>query len=193
MSEETILIENEVITPETVSAPEAAPNSEAIPETASDTPPESSSGTLDSKIEILDETEMFEEASEPRKEQTDTSAPQTENTANTNTAAKEPVSGSSHHFFRSRREEAFSRDQLILSRISDEDLMEYLRLEEKRTTLLQEAKESRNRRILTAFTTTVILTAIIAIVYLLKDNPAILVNILYIAGLLTGFWFWKKK
>lgn len=70
--------------------------------------------------------------------------------------------------------------------------MEYLRLEQKRNDQLQHAKDIREKRIMTAFLLTVSLAAIVAIVYLLKDNPTILVNILYICGLLTGFWVWKN-
>lgn len=39
-----------------------------------------------------------------------------------------------------------NRDEQILSRISDEDLMEYLRMEQKRMELLQQAKEVREKR-----------------------------------------------
>lgn len=38
-----------------------------------------------------------------------------------------------------------NRDEQILSRISDEDLMEYLRMEQKRMELLQQAKEVREK------------------------------------------------
>lgn len=96
-------------------------------------------------------------------------------------------------FFRSNKEDMnFLRDKWILSRINDENLMEYLRLEQKRNDQLQHAKDIREKRIMTAFLLTVSLAAIVAIVYLLKDNPTILVNILYICGLLIGFWVWKN-
>ena len=45
--------------------------------------------------------------------------------------------------FRSSREEEESRDKLILSRIKDEDLMEYLALEQRRLEFLQQAKETK--------------------------------------------------
>lgn len=96
-------------------------------------------------------------------------------------------------FFRSRSsEESFSRDQWILSRIDDAHMMEYLTLEQKRFEQIQTAKEKRERRIFTAFRLTVSLAAIVAVVYLLKDNPTILVNILYIAGILAAIWFLKN-
>ena len=44
-----------------------------------------------------------------------------------------------------------NRDEQILSRISDEDLMEYLRMEQKRMELLQQAKEVREKRFWTTF------------------------------------------
>ena len=45
--------------------------------------------------------------------------------------------------FRSKRKIEMNRDEQILSRISDDDLMEYLRMEQKRMELLQQAKEVR--------------------------------------------------
>lgn len=87
----------------------------------------------------------------------------------------------------------FQRDSLILSKIPEKDLMEYLRLEQERNKQLTEIKEQRNERLFNAFRLSVSLAAIVAIVYLLKDNPTILVNILYIFGILAGFWLWKGK
>ena len=70
--------------------------------------------------------------------------------------------------------------------------MEYLKLEQKRFEQLQEAKERKEKRLFTAFKLSVSLAAIVAVIYLLKDVPTILVNILYIAGILSAFWFWKN-
>ncbi len=96
--------------------------------------------------------------------------------------------------FRRNREEAhFLRDKWILSRIRDEDLMEYLILEQKRNEQLQRARDIREKRIISAFKLSVSLAAGVAVVYLLKDNPTIFVNILYIGGILGGFWFWKNS
>lgn len=95
-------------------------------------------------------------------------------------------------FFNRNKEEQFSRDKWILSRIRDEDLMEYLILEQKRNEQLQEARDIREKRIISAFMLTVSLAAGVGVVYLLKDNPIIFVNILYIGGLLGGLWFWKN-
>lgn len=100
---------------------------------------------------------------------------------------------SKRHFspFRSKRSD-FSRDEWILSHIDNSQLMEYLKLEQKRFEQVQEAKERKEKRLFTAFKLTVSLAAIVAVIYLLKDVPTILVNILYITGILAAFWFWKN-
>lgn len=98
-----------------------------------------------------------------------------------------------HRFFRFRNTDAEeTRDRWILSRIDNAHLMEYLTLEQKRFEQQQAAKETREKRLFTAFRLTISLAAIVAIVYLLKDNPTILVNILYIAGILAAIWFLKN-
>lgn len=85
------------------------------------------------------------------------------------------------------------RDKWILSRIRDEDLMDYLLLEQKRNEQMQKVKDIREKRFISAFKLSVSLAAGVAIVYLLKDNPTIFVNILYIGGILGGFHFWKNS
>lgn len=85
-----------------------------------------------------------------------------------------------------------ARDRWILANIGKEHLMDYLKLEQRRMELLQSARDTRQKRILTAFQLTVSLAAIVAVVYLLKDNPTILVNILYIAGIIAGLWIFKN-
>lgn len=97
------------------------------------------------------------------------------------------------HFFRSRaRDVENTRDKLILSRIKDEDLMDYLKLEQQRLEFLQQAKEVKEKRLLIAFQLTISLAAIVAIVYLLKDNPTILISILYIVGIIAALNIWKN-
>ena len=96
-------------------------------------------------------------------------------------------------FRRNKEEEYFLRDKWILSRIRDEDLMDYLLLEQKRNEQMQRAKDIREKRLVSAFKLSVSLAAGVAIVYLLKDNPTIFVNILYIGGILGGFHFWKNS
>ena len=97
------------------------------------------------------------------------------------------------HFFRSRaRDVENTRDKLILSRIKDEDLMDYLKLEQQRLEFLQQAIEVKEKRLLIAFQLTISLAAIVAIVYLLKDNPMILISILYIVGIIAALNIWKN-
>lgn len=96
-------------------------------------------------------------------------------------------------FFRSRREEReFSREEWILTHIGDENLMEYLELEQKREELMQKTKEARQKRILSAFQLAVSLAAVVGIIWLLRDNPTVMVNILYIIGIVGALWIWKN-
>lgn len=94
--------------------------------------------------------------------------------------------------FRSKRKIEMNRDEQILSRISDEDLMEYLRMEQKRMELLQQAKEVREKRFWTTFQLTICLLSVILVIYFLKDNPVILVTILYTLGILAALRIWSK-
>ena len=95
--------------------------------------------------------------------------------------------------FRSKRKIEMNRDEQILSRISDEDLMEYLRMEQKRMELLQQAKEVREKRFWTTFQLFICLLSVILVIYFLKDNPVILVSILYTVGILTALRIWSKS
>lgn len=94
--------------------------------------------------------------------------------------------------FRSKRKIEMNRDEQILSRISDEYLMEYLRMEQKRMELLQQAKEVREKRFWTTFQLSICLLSVILVIYFLKDNPVILVTILYTFGILTALRIWSK-
>ena len=94
--------------------------------------------------------------------------------------------------FRSKRKMELNRDEMILSRISDDDLMEYLRLEQKRLEILQQAKDVREKRIWIAFQITITLLSVVLIVYFLKDNPVILVTILYTIGILVALRISKR-
>ena len=94
--------------------------------------------------------------------------------------------------FRSKRKIEMNRDEQILSRISDEDLMEYLRMEQKRMELLQQAKEVREKRFWTTFQLSICLVSVILVIYFLKDNPVILVTILYTFGILAALRIWSK-
>ena len=100
--------------------------------------------------------------------------------------------GSAHYRTIDDPSDNFSRDQWILSHIKDEDMMEYLRLEQHRMELLQQAKEKREKRIFTLVQLLLSLAAVIAVTYLLKDNPTILISILYIVGIIGAFWIMKN-
>lgn len=94
------------------------------------------------------------------------------------------------HFNREERE--FSREQWILTHIGDENLMDYLALEQRREETRQKAKDARQKRILSAFQLAVSLAAIVGVTSLLRDNPTVLVNILYIIGIVSALWIWKN-
>ena len=97
-------------------------------------------------------------------------------------------------FFRLRKDmEDFTREEWILSRIPEEDLMEYLRMEQKNSEILQKAKEIKEKRIFTTLQIAISMSAIVGVVALLKDNPTVLVNILYITGIVIALWIWRGK
>lgn len=114
-----------------------------------------------------------------------------EDTTNADTINAD-TTGSAHYRTIDDPSDNFSRDQWILSHIKDEDLMEYLRLEQHRMELLQQAKEKREKRIFTLVQLLLSLAAVIAVTYLLKDNPTILLSILYIVGIIGAFWIMKN-
>ena len=118
------------------------------------------------------------------------------NTTNADTTnadtANADTTGSAHYRTIDDPYDNISRDQWILSHIKDEDLMEYLRLEQHRMELLQQAKEKREKRFFTLVQLLLSLAAVIAVTYLLKDNPTILLSILYIVGIIGAFWIMKN-
>ncbi len=89
--------------------------------------------------------------------------------------------------------EDFTREDWILSRIPEEDLMEYLTMEQKKSEMLQKAKEIKEKRIFTTVQIAISMSAIVGVVALLKDNPTVLVNILYITGIVIALWIWRGK
>lgn len=123
----------------------------------------------------------------------DTTNADTTNADSTNAdSINADTTGSAHYRTIDDPSDNFSRDQWILSHINDEDLMEYLRLEQHRMELLQQAKEKREKRIFTLVQLLLSLAAVIAVTYLLKDNPTILLSILYIVGIIGAFWIMKN-
>ena len=91
------------------------------------------------------------------------------------------------------REGKYIREQAGLSRIDDEHLMDYLLLEQKRYENEQKFRDERGKRILSAFQLAVSLAAIVAVIGFLKDEPTVLVNILYIIGIVAAIWLWRTK
>lgn len=97
-------------------------------------------------------------------------------------------------FFHLRKDiEDFTREDWILSRIPEEDLMGYLTMEQQKNEMLQKAKETKEKRIFTTLQIMISMSAIVAVVALLKDNPTVLVNILYITGIVIALWIWRGK
>ena len=94
-------------------------------------------------------------------------------------------------FIRSRKKAAASREEQILSRIKDEDLMKYLEMEHERLEMMQSIKEAREKRVFTMLQLLISLAAIVIVVFLLRDNPTVLVNILYIVGIIIVLWILK--
>ena len=94
-------------------------------------------------------------------------------------------------FIRSRKKAAASREEQILSRIKDEDLMKYLEMEHERLEMMQSIKEAREKRSFTMLQLLISLAAIVIVVFLLRDNPTVLVNILYIVGIIIVLWILK--
>lgn len=97
-------------------------------------------------------------------------------------------------FFHLRKDiEDFTREDWILSRLPEEDLMEYLTMEQQKSEMLQKAKETKEKRIFTTLQIAISMSAIVGVVALLKDNPTVLVNILYITGIVIALWIWRGK
>ena len=110
---------------------------------------------------------------------------------------KDPFTGekksSHHHIFHTAKELNYLREKYILEKIPDDQHLEYLKLEEKRHELQVQERNIREKRIMNAFMLTVILAAIVAVVYSLHENPTVLISILYIGGILAGIHVWNKK
>ena len=112
----------------------------------------------------------------------------TQNYAGTESAAAQPEMKSEPQ----PEAEAFSREKWILTHLSSDNLLEYLELEHKREELLQKTKEAKQKRLLSAFQLFISLAAVVAIIWLLRDNPSVMVSILYIIGIVGALWIWKN-
>ena len=112
-------------------------------------------------------------------------------------ASQEPA-GENRRTFQGRRlhfgdeEDNFYRDEEIISKLEGEDLLKYLAMEQEKEEHRREAKEVRERRIFSGFQLTISLAAIVAVVGFLKDYPTVLVNILYIVGILIALWILRQ-
>lgn len=95
-------------------------------------------------------------------------------------------------FSRTAKRSAPSMEEQILARISDADLMRYLEMEHEKLHLIQSRKESREKRLFTILQLLFSLAAVVTVVFLLRDNPTVLVNILYITGIIVVLWLVKN-
>lgn len=118
--------------------------------------------------------------------------PASETVDEESTTEEKKSSGGFFSRFKKDDDWADSRDGWILTHLQQEDIMEYLRMEDEREKLYLEAKEKRNKRIMIGFLTTICLIAAVCVIYLLKDNPTILISILYIIGIIGFVRYWKK-
>ena len=123
-----------------------------------------------------------------------TASTDTQNYAGTESAAAQPEMKSEPEAKADPQPEteAFSREKWILTHLSSDNLLEYLELEHKREELLQKTKEAKQKRLLSAFQLFISLAAVVAIIWLLRDNPSVMVNILYIIGIIGALWIWKN-
>lgn len=84
---------------------------------------------------------------------------------------------------------SFSPSEQIAGKITEEHITEYL--EASREERTQQYRERREKRLIAALELFAILGTILATVNFLRNDPAILVNILYIIGALGAFFLWK--
>ena len=136
-------------------------------------------------LEEQPKPEEPEEKAEPVKETDQPKASQEPAGENRRT-----VQGRRQHF--GDEEDTYYRDEEINSKLEGEDLLKYLAMEQEKEEHRQEAKEVRERRIFSGFQLTISLAAIVAVVGFLKDNPTVLVNILYIVGILIALWILRQ-
>lgn len=177
---------------EPVSEPEAnhtvtdvPPQEDAVPE----------SDSHETTSEGVSEQTVSESASEPEDSSsakgTDTSDDFSDSQADS-FAGKEK-NFHQRRFFHTAKELNYLREKYILEKIPDDQLLEYLKLEEKRHELQVQERNIREKRIMNTFMLTVILAAIVAVIYSLHENPTVLISILYIGGILAGIHVWNKK
>lgn len=110
-------------------------------------------------------------------------------------ADAEEISARSHAYDEIRAEileyfRSFSPAEQMMSQITEEHITEYLEgLNEER---IQKYRERREKRILLFLEIIAILTAIVLVVRLLGNNPALLTTVIYTIGGLLALYIWKK-
>lgn len=194
---------SETITEENITTVDHTPVTENIPaqegESATENAPAQEKESATENVTVQEEESATDNTSATAQENVTAAEPVTTQEDPFDKAEKERDSSGFFARFsskiasiHSRREAKLVRDEIILSRIPDKDLMEYLRLEQRRMESQQHAREIREKRIWIAFQMTVALIAAVLVIYFLKDSPAILISILYTAGLLIAFNIWNK-
>lgn len=169
----------------------------ALPETAADdavsaiTPEASETAELEISEVKIAEAEIAEvnpaETQDAQADITSTDKTQTEapdSKSKTYEEAYEKLYTDILEHFRS-----FSPAEQIAGKITEEHITEYL--EANREERIQQYRERREKRLLAALELFAVLGTIIAVVNFLRNDPAILVNILYIIGALGAFFLWK--
>ncbi len=144
----------------------------------------------------LEENKVTEEnqAAEANESAEGSAAAEETTDAKESASAEETVSSASEssHAESAAGWDEFSREQWILTHIGNENIMEYLRMEQKKEDEIRKTKEAKQKRLLSAFQLTVSLAAVIVVMFLLRDNPTVMVNILYIIAIIAGLWIWKN-
>lgn len=144
----------------------------------------------------LEENKVTEEnqAAEANESAEGSAATEEATDAKESASAEETVSSASEssHAESAAGWDEFSREQWILTHIGNENIMEYLRMEQKKEDEIRKTREAKQKRLLSAFQLTVSLAAVIVVMFLLRDNPTVMVNILYIIAIIAGLWIWKN-
>lgn len=172
----------------------------SIPEPEPESASEPGAASADSDFSA--ESKVDSEAVQSNKEsdfQTDDFAfDDMDDSENASSSQQNPFTGddkASHQrrFFHTAKELNYLREKYILEKIPDDQLLEYLKLEEKRHELQVQERNIREKRIMNTVMLIAILVAIVTVVYCLHENPTVLISILYIGGILAAVQFWNKK
>ena len=167
---------------------------ESTAESTEQSTPEFAEKHIKASVEKFAEKNIKKSVEKPDKEPAAVAEADKKTISNNQTDSSQlPECPFAEHFSLSDYDYEFTQEDYILMKLRDEDLMEYLRMQERREEKTQERKELRNSRIYSILQIVIIALAIILIVWFLKDNPTVLINILYIGGILLFIWFWKHS